>query len=203
MKRVIRNSLKFNSKKGVSLVELIVAIMIIMIVVSASVSGLTISYRSVLMGAVKDDAHSVAKRDCDIVMNAIQTYASEGELSSVMSHYPKSDGKVYCDFGISEKIVLLDDLLIRIGDSSVAGGDTGYDSSQYTDLVPYVGSEDSLDTTGKFEVNKNNKKYRSVIITKTEQIQGATTYDVYHVKTFVYYTETSKVTCEGDVIVKQ
>lgn len=202
MKRVIRNSLKFNSKKGVSLVELIVAIMIIMIVVSASVSGLTISYRSVLVGAVKDDAHSVAKRDCDIVMNAIQTYASEGELSSVMDHYNK-DGKVYCDFGLSEKGILLDDLQIKIGDSSAEGGDTGYDSSQYTNLVPHTGSEDSLDTIGKFEVNKNNKKYRSVIITKTEQIQGATTYDVYHVKTFVYYTETSKVTCEGDVIVKQ
>ncbi|HHZ06281.1 MAG TPA: type II secretion system protein [Clostridiales bacterium] len=62
-----------NSKKGFSLLELICAIIILALVISSTVAGLSISYRSILVGAEKDKASALAQKYCDIIM----TYVSE------------------------------------------------------------------------------------------------------------------------------
>ena len=216
MKKAIKNSLKFNSKKGMSLLELIVAIIIIMIVVSASVSGLSLSYRSVLLGAAKDDAQSVAQRDCDIVMNALQQYAEEGILDDVLL---VADEK-YCTFnhylvnGTMAVSRLMTDTTMSLGSSVDSDGDgtpdSGYNSNQYYSLQQYGG--DSVESRASNDYasddeDKQNKKFRYLTITKSTQkstnADGEVTYTVYHVETNVFYTSSNCSTCEGDVIVKQ
>ena len=83
MKKLLSSKLKrrINNKKGLSLLELIVAVTIIMLTVGASIMGLNLSYRSVQMGAKKDDAQSLAQRDCDIIMSIISKQAEQPSVT--------------------------------------------------------------------------------------------------------------------------
>lgn len=214
MKNAIKNSLKFNSKKGMSLLELIVAIIIIMVVVGASVSGLSLSYKSVLLGAAQDDAQSVAQRDCAIIMNAIQMYAEDGVLDSMMFSNPSTG---YCTFNATGTSKLNADVSMELGSAADLDGDgnpdSGYNSSQYYNLFPCGGDDAFVKSKADSDFAstdsaKQNKKFRYYSISRTTQKSTDNTatevgYYVYHVKTYVYYNEKSCSVCEGDVIVKQ
>lgn len=76
---------KYINKSGISLLELIVAIIIIAIVVSGTVTGLAISYRSVLIGAEKDKSSSLSQKYCDVIMTAVQNNTDSDLFDPVSS----------------------------------------------------------------------------------------------------------------------
>lgn len=62
----------FKSKKGFSLLELICAIMIMAIAVSATATGLAISYESITKNSLMNKASAKAQMYCDIVMTYVE-----------------------------------------------------------------------------------------------------------------------------------
>lgn len=62
----------FKSKKGFSLIELLCAVVIMAIVVSATATGLAVSYQSIMVGSAQDRASAKAQEYCDVIMTYIQ-----------------------------------------------------------------------------------------------------------------------------------
>lgn len=60
------------SKKGFSLVELLCAVVIMAIVVSCTATGLAVSYRSIILSSLKDQASAKAQEYCDVIMTTVQ-----------------------------------------------------------------------------------------------------------------------------------
>ena len=167
-----------NNKRGVSLLELIVAVMLLMIVISMSLNALNLSYRSVLMGAEKDDAQSIAQRDCDIIMAIISRQAEAGTLADNM------DADYFKDtfFPTVQADTKLD-VYASCYDVSL------YDVLHQQDLS-------TCDATKKrrlLKISKNNRKL------------GSKNYVVYRVEVDVYYgtdNDNMYVSCEGEVNVE-
>ncbi len=194
---------KFNSKKGFTLVELIVAVMILLIVVSASVRGLTLSYRSASMGALKNDAQSVAQRDCDLIMSAIAAIAEYEEFDDLESQktlngrFDNSAG-VYCAIEDEFHNTIKEDAKFNFTSA-------GYDNNRYAELqkVSNTGSSVSGVQATNYS-NDPNKQYHYYTITRKdgELIPGSSiTSQVYKITTYVYYSEKGFVTCEGEVCI--
>lgn len=197
MNNLLNNKkLKFNSKKGFTLIELIVAIMILLIVIGASVRGISISYRSAMLGAEKNDAQSIAQRNCDIIMSAIVTNVEK---------------KTFRD----DNIDTLDDMVTLTGDgftstyANYISNDATmnlpngvYNSGQYHDLKQVVGDAGAVKTQKESDSSSYpNKKYQYFTLSRTEKEIGSSKYQVYKITTYVYYTEKAYVTCEGEVSV--
>lgn len=167
-----------HNKRGLSLVELIVAVMIIMITIAGSIHGLTISYRSVLMGAQKDDAQAVAQRDCDIIMSIISKQAESGNLDSVLN------GDNFTDAFFT---TVQDDTQLET--STMA-----YDRDQYDVLLQGEG------TTGF----STDKKSRFVHMEKKLRTISGKQYDTYLVTVTTYYNTVrgAYITCSGEINVE-
>lgn len=204
MNNLLKNKkLKFNSKKGFTLIELIVAIMILLIVISASVRGISISYRSALLGAEKNDAQSLAQRNCDIIMSALVTNVenkSFGDLDTL-------DGMVYSDgSGFVDSPPEYYATWVCT-DTKMVLPNGGYDKDQYEDIKQVVGGASAVENQKDFDVNNArvtgapDKKYQYFTLSRTEKKIGSSTYQVYKITTYVYYTENGFVTCEGEVSV--
>ena len=204
MNNLLKNKLKkFNSKKGFTLVELIVAVMILMIVISASVQGLNISYRSTLMGAAKNDAQSMAERNCDIIMSAIVTTVENTPYSSSEVDDLKgllnstSPGPV----GLSASSGMLND----IGNDTYIYLSGGYNSAQYAPIQQVVGNASAVESKRASETD--DKKFQYFTIDKSERDMTnaagtvTKTYQIYRITTYVYYSDKGYVTCEGEVSV--
>lgn len=203
MNNLLKNKLKkFNSKKGFTLVELIVAVMILMIVISASVQGLNISYRSTLMGAAKNDAQSMAERNCDIIMSAIVTTVE----NTTYSHSEVDDLKGLLEtpgpgpVGFSASSGMLND----IGNDTYIYLSGGYNSAQYAPIQQVVGNASAVESKRASETD--DKKFQYFTIDKSERTMTSTagarkTYQVYRITTYVYYSDKGYVTCEGEVSV--
>ena len=78
----------FKSKKGFSLLELICAIMIMAIAVSATATGLAISYESITKNSLMNKASAKAQMYCDIVMlsSMIQRQSAQEILTYLKWH---------------------------------------------------------------------------------------------------------------------
>ncbi len=158
--------------------ELIVATMLLMIVIGLSLNALNLSYRSVLMGGEKDNAQSIAQRDCDIVMAIISRQAEAGTL----------DGNMDVDY-------FKDTFFPTVqADTRLDVYASCYDVSQYDIL-----HQQDLSTCD------NTKKRRLLKITKSNRKLGTKDYAVYKIEVDVYYaTENDNmyVSCEGEVNVE-
>lgn len=194
---------QFNSKKGMTLVELIVAIMILLIVVSATVRGLTVSYRSAMMGAVKNDAQSVAQRNCDIIMSSIVSIAETGTFTpgtvdtlgdNLVNRYTHCDISPNFDFNIKKDSEMSFEFL---------GMNVAYEQDKYVEIEPINGNQAVVaaqQSNDKDDPLKKGKRLQYYTISRTNRTIGET-YQVYKVTTYVYYTDNAFVTCEGEVCV--
>lgn len=196
---------KLNNKKGLTLVELIVAVMILMIAVGASVGGLSMSYRSVMLGAEKDDAQSVAQRNCDIILSCIKTNFDKGiddgktpqESIEVIFNNPYSTPVFNAAF--TAKIAYdtaIDAYSVR--DPSGAAVKS-YDPNQYAE-IEQITSESSL------AGDPGVKKQYYIIDVSNRKLQSGTStedYAVYKVTTYTYYSSDGYVSCEGEVNIEK
>lgn len=202
MSNLLNNKkLKFNSKKGFTLIELIVAIMILLIVIGASVRGISISYRSAMLGAEKNDAQSIAQRNCDIIMSAIVTNVEKKTFRDdnidTLDDMIRSDGKGFNN-------ILPDKAYLNwiSGDAAMNLPNGVYNSGQYHDLQQVVGDAVKVNDQKVIDFGSDpNKKYQYFTLSRTEKEIGSSKYQVYKITTYVYYTEKAYVTCEGEVSV--
>ncbi|MEE1056762.1 MAG: prepilin-type N-terminal cleavage/methylation domain-containing protein [Acutalibacteraceae bacterium] len=199
MKKMLsKKKRRINSKKGLSLLELIVAIIILLVVISATVSGLNLSYRSVLIGAEKDDAQSLAQRNCDIIMAAISRNAEDGTLSTKIV-----GSGTATSFESGFFATLQSDIELNLYWTDSLGVQTGYDPTLYADIEQYP--------SGGSPTAAPNKKKQYVKIEQEERdltsADGTTTktYDAYKITTYVYYgyEDNMYITCEGEVNVER
>ncbi|MEE1076130.1 MAG: type II secretion system protein [Acutalibacteraceae bacterium] len=207
MRNLLKNKkLKFNSKKGFTLIELIVAIIILLTVISASVRGVSVSYRSVLLGAEKNDAQSLAQRNCDIIMSAIVTNVENRSFTNVDT----LDGMVKDEsagFGFADDSPTAYVESIYNDTKIALDSDVGYDKDQYADLKQVRGGEDAVKNQKAFDENNAKatgtpiKKYQYFTIKRSEKTIGSSKYQVYNITTYVYYANNGYVTCEGEVSV--
>ena len=70
------NSAYFKSKKGMSLLELLCAVLIMAIAVSCTASALAISHTSIQKGSAQDKASAKAQEYCDIIMAYVENIPS-------------------------------------------------------------------------------------------------------------------------------
>lgn len=200
MKNLLKKKAKkFNSKKGFTLVELIVGIMIMLIVVSASVRGISISYRSAMIGAAKNDAQSIAQRNCDIIMTAIvtnvenKTYTT-AELATL--------GGMFTDHNCSKFSTAYEDSFKNY-DMRMYFLSGGYDASLYEDIAPADNDADVKMQQAAY-VNPShggNKKTQYYTVNMTPKKINGKNYQLFEITTYVYYTDKGYVTCEGEVTV--
>lgn len=201
MKKILsKKKRRINSKKGLTLLELIVAIIILLLVISATVSGLNLSYRSVLIGAEKDDAQSLAQRNCDIVMAIISKRAENGTLSSILDASGSSFEATFFENYVKE------DMKLELHSTSL-GVSTGYDPSQY-EFSPGAPAIEQY-SGGTLTADSNVKKQYIQLETEDRELlsaDGTTTkiYKVYKITIYVYYgyEDNMYVTCEGEVNVE-
>jgi len=182
MKKLLKKIQKrrINNKRGLSLLELIIAVMLLMIVISMSLNALNISYRSVLIGAEKDNAQSIAQRDCDIVMAIISRQAENGTLADNID--PVNNYFTAAFFPTVQ------------ADTNLDVYASCYDVSQYEAL-----QQQSITSADP------SKKKRLLELTKGSRKIGTKVYTVYKVKVNVYYgTDNNEmyVSCEGEVNVE-
>lgn len=200
MKNLLKKKAKkFNSKKGFTLVELIVGIMIMLIVVSASVKGIAISYRSAMLGAAKNDAQSIAQRNCDIIMTSITTNVENITYTDENIH---TFGEMFTDINCNKFKDDFRDSLNEI-DLVIDFPDGGYNGEQYAPVKQIVGEEANVTTQHRLDVTADNsKKYQYYTIQKFDKetaIVGNINYQSFYVTTYVYYTDNGYVTCSGEV----
>jgi len=179
MKKLFKRGKKrrMNNKRGISLLELIIAVMLLMIVISMSLNALNVSYRSVLVGAEKNNAQSVAQRDCDIVMAIISRQAENGTLNTSV-----------------------DPLTSYFTDAffPTVQADTNLN------LYSFCFDTDQYDVLQQRDISlcDASKKRRLLTINRNSRKLGTKNYSVYHIKVDVYYgTENNGmfVSCEGEV----
>lgn len=201
MYNLLKNKkLKFNSKKGFTLLELIVAVMILLIVISASVRGISISYRSALLGAEKNDAQSLAQRNCDIIMSALTTHVENKKFTDTST----LDGMVTINgngFEPPYRGWIYNDIKMVLDEG-------GYDTEQYKDIQQVLGGDSDVKKRKENDAKADKaalqpvKKYQYFTLDCTErQIGSGPKHQVYKVTTYVYYTDNGFVTCEGEVSV--
>ena len=187
---------RINNKKGLSLLELIIAVTIIMLTVGASIMGLNLSYRSVQMGAKKDDAQSLAQRDCDIIMSILSKKAEQPSVSGTGTAL--EDCLTVAGSAVSFETSFFTNTVQA--DTDIHLYSTIYDPSQYSVL------EQQTATSGPDP--HIQKRYVS-IQKDTRQTQDTVsgtvqTYDVYKIQVSVYYgtKQGMFLTCEGEVNVE-
>ncbi|MEE0929519.1 MAG: type II secretion system protein [Acutalibacteraceae bacterium] len=197
MKKVLsKKKRRINSKKGLTLLELIVAIIILLMVISATVSGLNLSYRSVLIGAEQDDAQSLAQRDCDIIMAAISRNAENGTLSGNINGSGTSTS-----FDSGFFTMIQDDIRLNLYSTDSLHVQTGYDPSSYDIIEQCPLGGPVADPDIKKQYVKIDQEERKLTSTEDGSIM---TYDVYKITVYVYYgyEDNMYITCEGEVNVE-
>lgn len=200
MNNLLNNKkLKFNSKKGFTLIELIVAVIILLVVIGASVRGISISYRSIMLGAEKNDAQSVAQRNCDIIMSSIVTNVEKKTITDAdtLDGMVEGVGEVYRFTNQPANPYL--SRIVNDAEINLTSG--GYNAAQYKQLRQIYGDEAAVKNYKNTTDTNSNYKYQYFTLNRTEKDIGGSTYQVYKVTTYVYYTDKAFVTCEGEVSV--
>jgi hypothetical protein len=175
------------------------------------VRGLSVSYRSAMTGAMRNDAQSLAQRNCDIIMSSIVSlaekgtgFATEEDKKTLGGNLDDTGHLAYCDISSGFNDNIRKDTLMQFEDAG--GAMIQYDVGQYAELAPVNGLQDRVRAQKDVDKVANpGKKYQYYTISRTTKafstLAGANTYQIYKVTTYVYYTDTGYVTCEGEVCV--
>lgn len=94
MKRKNQINKKINNKKGFSLLELLCAVMIMAIAVSATATGLAISYQSITKNTLMNKASAKAQMYCDVIMTYVEKTPSDDPNESWTSR-DTSENKLF------------------------------------------------------------------------------------------------------------
>ena len=175
----------FKSKKGFSLLELICAIMIMAIAVSATATGLAISYESITKNSLMNKASAKAQMYCDIVMTYVEKTPSHNPTSVWDSSLDLSKNKLFANqpntglkfdsiiqTSINDDVNALDNSMTAKQYDTASIGSRDFDISEMAYVVEFQ---------GKY-VNSEGKEMVSFKIT-----------------TYVNYGTNGTTTCEGVV----
>ena len=95
MKRKYHSIKKINNKKGFSLLELLCAVMIMAIAVSATATGLAISYQSITKNTMMNQASAKAQMYCDVIMTYVEKTPSNDPYASSLSSEQVNKNKLF------------------------------------------------------------------------------------------------------------
>lgn len=136
--------IKKNSKKGMTLLELILAIVIIVIVMMGTVSAFALSYNSILIGAEKDKMSAQAQTKSDIVASVMkykeQTDFWDTDTDQLKSNYIDN---LKQDIGTDYNSYVKN--ISDIGNGTHAKGDIRYNVQIKTGVKPESGSTKTID----------------------------------------------------------
>ena len=134
--------IKKNSKKGMTLLELILAIVIIVIVMMGTVSAFALSYKSILIGAEKDKMSAQAQTKSDIVASVMK-YKEQTDFwynDQLKSNYIDN---LKQDIGTDANSYVKN--ISDIGNGTHAKGDIRYNVQIKTGVKPESGSTKTID----------------------------------------------------------
>ncbi len=184
-----KKSSYFKSKKGFSLIELLCAVVIMAIVVSATATGLAVSYKSIMIGSVQDKASAKAQEYCDVIMTYVQVTPSHDPTVGI---YDAPENNML--FKLSEG----DDCIVNFPDPS-----------NPTDTTPDIlgqirnATEPNmvqLADTSLVSSHKNDDEPYFVIKKNGEYDNNGTTYVSYQITVYVDYGNGDYTTsCTGSV----
>lgn len=175
----------FKSKKGFSLLELICAIMIMAIAVSATATGLAISYESITKNSLMNKASAKAQMYCDIVMTYVEKTPSHDPTSVWDSSIDTSKNELFAN---QPNQGLEFDARIQ---KSILQDVTALDNSMTA--KQYVTS-----TIGSREFNTSEMAYVVEVQGKYVNSEGKKMVS-YKITTYVDYGTNGTTTCEGIV----
>lgn len=193
MKKLLKSKY-FKSKKGFSLMELLCAIVVLAIVVSATATGLAISYTSITNGSQKNKASSLCQEYCDILMTYVENITSSDP-----------------DAGVNMNDAMYNELFTNSGDYLLKDQiHTSFSNEIRNSWESYSGetfSNDSLEQITPDDVAGRDKEIYSVYYTIDNvgsydyvDASGATIeYVNYEVTVYIDYTEKNTAHCSGIV----
>lgn len=157
LKRYLKRTSK--SKKGMSLVEIIVALMIVSIVIAGVTSGLSFSYNTVLKDGMVDEASSTAQ-----------------DMMDILTHTLKSNNRTILKNNNYMNVTIISELSM----SSIG------DSPNYDDDAVYVTANQAA--ISGFPQAYNGSNSRQFTIKPSTCTIGSATVNGFEVKVAVYYT---------------
>lgn len=175
----------FKSKKGFSLLELVCAIMIMAIAVSATATGLAISYESITKNSLMNKASAKAQMYCDIVMTYVEKTPSNNPTSVWDSSIDRSKNELFANRQPNDGL----EFDARIQTSilkDVNALDNSMSAQQY-----------STSTIGTREFNTSIMAY--VVEVQGEYVNKGKKMVSYKITTYVDYGTNGTTTCEGIV----
>lgn len=193
MKKLLKSKY-FKSKKGFSLMELLCAIVVLAIVVSATATGLAISYTSITNGSQKNKASSLCQEYCDILMTYVENITSSDPDAGV-----DMDDAMYNELFIdSDDYILKDQIHISFRKDIKNSWESYSGETFYNDVLKQITPDD---------VAGRDKEIYSVYYTIDNvgsynyiDSSGATIeYVNYEVTVYIDYTDTNTAHCSGIV----
>ena len=148
-----KKNLKFKkylkSKKGFSLLELVCAIMIMAIAVSATATGLNISNQSITKNSLMDKASAKAQMYCDVIMTYVEKTPSNDPYDGwdSLTEAQKNANKLFADTP-NQTYTFTSDIQSNI-DTDVKALDNTFSAKQYA----------SADIDNR-DFNKNDVAYK-------------------------------------------
>lgn len=134
--------IKKNSKKGMTLLELILAIVIIVIVMMGTVSAFALSYNSILIGAEKDKMSAQAQTKSDIVAS-VMNYKKQTDFWDTDQLKSNYIDNLKQDIGTDDNSYVKN--ISDIGNGTHAKGDIRYNVQIKTGVKPESGSTKTID----------------------------------------------------------
>ena len=116
-----KKSSYFKSKKGFSLLELLCAVVIMAMVVSATATGLAVSFESIMMGSAKDKASAKAQEYCDIIMTYVEYTPCHDYSTPLPAGVDTSKNKLFDTLPSSTPYYLFDAVVMNNLDSDISG----------------------------------------------------------------------------------
>lgn len=193
----------FKSKKGFSLMELLCAILILAIVVSATATGLAVSYTSITTGSVKNKASSLCQEYCDILMTYIEIKKSTDPCSGITLDGTNNELFLGSTGGSSNEYMLngpvhgnfkddIRDSWDAFSDASLADFDSYITQYKASKINTHVKKKNRVYYTVE-NVGKYSYEDKSVSPSVTVE------YINYKVTVYIDYTDTNTMHCSGIV----
>ena len=170
------NSAYFKSKKGMSLLELLCAVLIMAIAVSCTASALAISHTSIMKGSSQDKASAKAQEYCDIIMAYVEnTPSNEPGLTGADATKNKlfASGATTADYSFDDAVI----------------------NSLKLDIPDITQCNTKADATGKTGVSG---KAFFTVEKSGEYTAGGKKFISYNVTSYVYYGDKGEHSfCDG------
>ena len=172
------NSAYFKSKKGMSLLELLCAVVIMAIAVSCTATALAISHTSIMKGSSQDKASAKAQEYCDIIMAYVENIPSN---EPGLTGADATKNKLFAS-GATTNDYMLDDAVInnlKKDIPDITQSDTKADAKSKTGVSGK--SFFTVEKSGEYTVTGTGKKFIS-----------------YNITSYVYYSDKGEHSyCEG------